>query len=116
MKTFILALIFLLVGSAIGGFLALYFGYGLGAAQGLMVGSQAGVCVGLEVAEEKSLLTEAGQRDGFITAGIAKIRDKSGAVTTQTGLQWISSAEECRNIIRQLEQGPDTIVQTPTPK
>lgn len=116
MKAFVLALIFLLVGSAVGGFLALYFGYGLGAAQGLMVGSQAGVCVALEVAEEKNLLTDAGQRDGFIAAGVTKIRDKSGAVTTQTGLQWISSAEQCRNIIRQLEQGPDTIGQTPTSK
>ncbi|WP_373510493.1 hypothetical protein [Thiocapsa sp.] len=117
MKTFILALIFLLVGSAIGGFLALFYGYGLGAAQGLMVGSQAGVCVALEAAEEKGLVTGPAQRDGLIATGVAKIREKSGAVTMQTGLQWISTADQCRDIIRQLEQGPDTIAPTPiTPK
>jgi hypothetical protein len=113
MKTLILALIFLLIGSAVGGFLALGFGAGLGAASGLVIGSQAGACLAVETAEETGLVTDPAQIDALIATTIAKIRDKSGAVPADAGLQWISNAAECRDIVRQLVEGPETVAQAP---
>jgi hypothetical protein len=113
MKTFILALIFLLIGSAVGGFLALGFGAGLGAASGLVIGSQACACLAVETAEESGLVTDPAQIDALIATTIAKIRDKSGAVPAEAGLAWIANAAECRDIIRQLIEGPEAVAQAP---
>jgi hypothetical protein len=113
MKTTILALVFLLIGSAVGGFLALGFGAGMGAASGLVIGSQAGVCLAAETAEEQGLVTDPARIDALIADAVAKIRDKSGAVPAEAGLQWISNAAECRDIIRQLVEGPETVAQAP---
>jgi hypothetical protein len=113
MKTTILALIFLLIGSAIGGFLALGFGAGMGAASGLVIGSQAGVCLAVETAQEQGLVSDAGQIDTLIATAVGKIREKSGAVPAEAGLEWISNAEQCRDIVRQLVEGPETVAQAP---
>jgi hypothetical protein len=113
MKTTILALIFLLIGSAIGGFLALGFGAGMGAASGLVIGSQAGVCLAVETAQEQGLVSDAGQVDTLIATAVGKIREKSGAVPAEAGLEWISNAEQCRDIVRQLVEGPETVAQAP---
>jgi hypothetical protein len=43
MKGFLIAVIFLIIGGAAGGFLAMGVGTGFGAAAGIAVGSQAGV-------------------------------------------------------------------------
>ncbi|WP_373510910.1 hypothetical protein [Thiocapsa sp.] len=113
MKTTILALIFLLVGSAVGGFLALGFGAGMGAASGLVIGSQAGVCLAVETAQEKGLVTDPGQIDALIATTIGKIREQSGAVPAEAGLEWISNAAQCRDIVRELVEGPAAVAQAP---
>ncbi|MCG6896807.1 MAG: hypothetical protein LJE61_05155 [Thiocapsa sp.] len=113
MKTAILALICLLIGSAIGGFLALGFGAGIGAANGLVIGSQAGVCLAVETAEEQGLVSDPAQSDALIAAAVAKIRDKSGAVPAEAGLEWIHTADQCRDMVRQLVEGPEHVAQAP---
>ena len=57
MKTFILAIIFLLIGGAIGGFVGFGFGTGMGAGGGLIVGTQAGTCLALGAARDKGIKT-----------------------------------------------------------
>lgn len=113
MKTTILALIFLLIGSAIGGFLALGFGAGMGAASGLVIGSQAGVCLAVETAKERGLVSDPGEIDALIAAAVARIREKSGAVPAEAGLEWIHNADQCRDMVRQLVEGPESVAQAP---
>ncbi|MBK1645654.1 hypothetical protein CKO25_13555 [Thiocapsa imhoffii] len=112
MKTTILALIFLLIGSAVGGFLALGFGAGMGAASGLVVGSQAGVCLAIETVEEQGFVVDPAQIDALIATAVGKIREQSGAVPAEAGLDWISNAAQCRDIIRKLMEGPETVAQS----
>jgi len=57
MKKFLFAVIFLVIGGAVGGFLAMGVGTGFGAAAGIAVGSQAGVCFAMETAKSNGLLT-----------------------------------------------------------
>ena len=78
MKGFIIAVIFLVIGGIGGGLLALGMGAGLGAAGGLIVGSQAGVCLAMEMAKNDGLLT-AEQIDKVIVDTVNTIRGKSSA-------------------------------------
>ncbi|CRI68006.1 conserved exported hypothetical protein [Thiocapsa sp. KS1] len=113
MKTTILALIFLLVGSVVGGVLALWFGFGIGAASGVVIGSQAGACLAVETAQEQGLVSDPGQIDALIATTIGKIREQSGAVPAEAGLEWIGNATQCRDIVRQLVEGPSVVPQAP---
>jgi hypothetical protein len=65
----------LLIGGAVGGFLALGFGAGLGAGAGIVVGSQAGACLALESAKDQDLLS-AEQIDQVLAGAIGKIKSK----------------------------------------
>lgn len=104
MKTTIIAIIFLLIGSAIGGVLALGFGAGMGAASGLMLGSQTGVCLTLEILEERGLVTDPGELDWIVAATVGKLRELSSGVPANAGLEWISDRSGCGDILRQLAQ------------
>ncbi|NCA71077.1 MAG: hypothetical protein EOM91_13430 [Sphingobacteriia bacterium] len=106
MKTLIIALIFLLIGSATGGFLALAYGYHLGAATGLILGSQAGVCLAVETVETQGLVTDAAEVDGLIATAIGRIREHSPPIPPSAGLEWIDQAAQCRGIVHQLVAGP----------
>jgi hypothetical protein len=57
MKTARIAIGFLLIGAAIGGFLAVGFGASMGAGAGIVAGSQAGARLALESAKDQGLLS-----------------------------------------------------------
>ena len=101
MKSFLIAVIFLVIGGVVGGFLALGVGTGLGAAGGLIVGSQAGVCFAMETAKSDGLLT-AEQIDKVIADTISTIRDKPSA-DVATEIEWISSEKDCADMVAKME-------------
>jgi hypothetical protein len=103
MKTFILAVVFLLIGGAIGGFLGFGFGTGIGAGGGLIVGTQAGTCLALGAARDKGILTPA-QVDGVIQEAIGRIKARSpGAADPQ--IQWIGNEADCARLMAEIDQG-----------
>lgn len=93
MKGFLIAVIFLIIGGAIGGFVAL----GLGSAAGLVAGSQAGVCLAMETAKSNGLLT-AEQVDKVITDTVNSIRSKSSPDAAKE-IKWISSEKDCAEMV-----------------
>lgn len=111
MKNLIIGLIFLLIGSATGGFLALAYGWNLGAAAGLIIGSQAGVCLAAETAEEQGLVSDAEQIDALVATAVRKVSDRSPPIPANTGLVWIEDSSQCRDMVRQLVEGPETMAQ-----
>jgi hypothetical protein len=98
MKGFIIAVIFLLIGGAVAGFLAL----GVGTATGIAVGSQVGVCMAMETAKNDGMLT-AEQVDKVIADTISTIRDKPSA-DVATEIEWISSEKDCADMIAKMEE------------
>jgi hypothetical protein len=102
MKSFIIAVIFLIIGGAIGGFLALGYGAGMGAVGGLLVGSQAGACLAVETAKEQQLLT-AEDVDKTIAATVEKI--KTGTkIPADSDIKWATSDADCANMIAELKK------------
>ena len=97
MKGFIIAVIFLIIGGAAAGFLAL----GVGTAAGIAVGSQAGVCLAMETAKNDGLLT-AEQVDKVIADTVNTIRGKS-SVDVASELEWISSEKDCADMVAKME-------------
>jgi len=102
MKGFLFAVTFLVVGGAVGGFLAFGVGTGLGAGAGIIVGSQAGVCLAMETAKNDGLLT-AEQVDKVLADTINTIRGKSSADATND-IEWISSEQDCADIVAKMEE------------
>ena len=101
MKGFLMAVIFLIIGAAAGGFIAMGVGAGFGAAGGLIVGSQAGVCFAMETAKSDGLLT-AEQIDKVIADTVGKIRSKSSA-DAASDIEWISSEKDCADMVAKME-------------
>ena len=97
MKGFIIAVIFLIIGGAAAGFLAL----GVGTAAGIAVGSQAGVCLAMETAKNNGLLT-AEQVDKVIADTVNTIRGKSSA-DVASELEWIHSEKDCADMVAKME-------------
>ena len=97
MKGFIIAVIFLIIGGAAAGFLAL----GVGTAAGIAVGSQAGVCLAMETAKNNGLLT-AEQVDKVIADTVNTIRGKSSA-DVASELEWISSEKDFADMVAKME-------------
>ena len=97
MKGFIIAVIFLIIGGAAAGFLAL----GVGTAAGIAVGSQAGICLAMETAKNGGLLT-AEQVDKVIADTVNTIRGKSSA-DVASELEWISSEKDCADMVAKME-------------
>ena len=101
MKGFLIAVIFLIIGGVAGGLLALGVGTGLGAAGGLIVGSQAGVCFAMEAAKNDGLLT-AEQIDKIIADTVGTIRGKSSGDAAKD-IEWISSEKDCADMVAKME-------------
>jgi Tfp pilus assembly protein PilW len=101
MKGFLIAVIFLVIGGIAGGLLALGTGAGLGAAGGLIVGSQAGVCFAMETAKNDGLLT-AEQVDKIIVDTVSTIRGKSSAGAAKD-IEWIGSEKDCADMAAKME-------------
>ena len=102
MKKFLFAVIFLVIGGAVGGFLAMGVGTGFGAAAGIAVGSQAGVCFAMETAKSNGLLT-AEQIDKVIADTIDTIRGKASTDTAASEIEWISSEKDCADMVAKME-------------
>ena len=100
MKTALIAIVFLLIGGAVGGFLALGFGAGMGAGAGIVVGSQAGACLAVESAKDQGLLS-AEQIDQVLAGAIGKIKSKS-ALPADAEPQWVGTAADCAAMIAEL--------------
>jgi hypothetical protein len=100
MKTALIAIVFLLIGGAVGGFLALGFGAGMGAGAGIVVGSQAGACLALESAKDQGLLS-AEQIDQVLAGAIDKIKSKS-ELPPDAEPQWVGTAADCAAMIAEL--------------
>jgi hypothetical protein len=100
MKTALIAIVFLLIGGAVGGFLALGFGAGMGAGAGIVVGSQAGACLALESAKDQGLLS-AEQIDQVLAGAIGKIKSKS-ELPPDAEPQWVGTAADCAAMIAEL--------------
>ncbi|NEX20630.1 hypothetical protein G3480_09965 [Thiorhodococcus mannitoliphagus] len=98
MRAVIMALVFLLIGIAVGGVLAVGFGAGMGAAGGLLMGAQAGVCLAADTARSQGTLDAAAQ-DEMIAASVAKIRAKSSAAPLDTGIDWVKDAAGCAKLL-----------------
>jgi len=101
MKGFLIAVIFLIIGAAAGGYFAVGVGAGLGAAGGLIVGSQAGVCFAMETAKSDGLLT-AEQIDKVIADTITTIRSKSPDAAA-SDIKWISGEKDCADMVEKME-------------
>jgi hypothetical protein len=100
MKTALIAIVFLLIGGAVGGFLALGFGAGLGAGAGIVVGSQAGACLAVESAKDQGLLS-AEQIDQVLAGAIGKIKGKA-ELPPDAEPQWVGTAADCAAMIAEL--------------
>lgn len=107
MKTAIVGLVSLLIGAILGGFLALGFGTGMGAASGLVVGSQAGACLAVETARTQGLLSSE-EIDRVIAATVDKLREKTRNVPEQANIEWIETGAECERMIAEMDQAPPT--------
>ena len=101
MKGFLIAVSFLVIGGVAGGFLALGVGTGLGAAGGIIVGSQAGVCFAMETAKSDGLLT-AEQIDKVTADTVNTIRGKSSADAVKDA-EWISSEKDCADMVAKMQ-------------
>jgi hypothetical protein len=100
MKTALIAIVFLLIGGAVGGFLALGFGAGMGAGAGIVVGSQAGACLAMESAKDQGLLS-AEQIDQVLAGAIGKIKSKA-ELPPDAEPQWVGTAADCAAMIAEL--------------
>ncbi|WP_242482645.1 hypothetical protein [Thiocystis violacea] len=99
-----MALIFLLIGVAVGGVLAVGFGAGMGAAGGLLMGAQTGVCLAAEAARGQGGLDEAGA-DALISTAMNKIRAKSESIPMQSGVEWVKDSAGCARLLEQFSKG-----------
>ena len=100
MKTAIIAIVFLLIGGAVGGYLALGYGAGMGAGAGIVVGSQAGACLAMESAKDQGLLS-AEQIDQVLAGAIGKIKGKA-QVPPDAEFEWVGSEADCAAMIAEL--------------
>ena len=100
MKTAIIAIVFLLIGGAVGGFLALGYGAGMGAGAGIVVGSQAGVCLAVESAKDQGLLS-AEQIDQVLAGAVGKIKEKAEP-PPDAELRWVGTEADCAAMIAEL--------------
>lgn len=104
MRALIMALVFLLIGAAVGGVLAVGFGTGMGAAGGVILGAQAGVCLAAETARDQAGLDESAMST-LISSAIAKIRAKSQGIVPPSGVGWIGDAAGCKVLLQKFDKG-----------
>ncbi len=100
---FLIAGICLLIGGMIGGVLALGYGSGLGAATGLVVGSQAGVCMAVTSARDAGMLSP-DQADALIADAVRKIREGT-SLAEEEDMKWMSSESDCAGMMERINEG-----------
>jgi hypothetical protein len=100
MRTFIIALICLVVGGAVGAFGAFSVGAGMGAGAGIVVGAQAGACLALEAAKDRGLL-ETADIDALIADTAGRIRREAPEGATGE-LQLVQSEADCAEMVAKL--------------
>jgi hypothetical protein len=103
MRTTILVIISLLVGASFGGVMTLGFGWGMGAASGMLMGTQAGVCLAVETARRQSVMDEAAL-NALVAASVEHIRAKGSSVPMQAEIEWVQDAAGCTKLVEQLDQ------------
>lgn len=103
MRTTILVIISLLVGASFGGIMTLGFGWGMGAASGMLMGTQAGVCLAVETARRQDVMDET-ELNALVAASVAHIRAKGSSVPLQAEIEWIQDAAGCAKLVEQLDQ------------
>ena len=96
MKSFIRAIVFLIIGGVVGGLVALSIGTGVGVATGLA----AGACSALEAAKEEGLVANE-QFDQLLSGAAAKI---SGRVNLPPETKLASTAAECEKVLADLHK------------
>lgn len=96
MKSFLIALVFLVIGGVVGGIAALGIGTGAGVATGLA----AGACSTLEAAKDQGLVTEA-QFDQVLKAAVAKV---AGKVELPADAEHVDTAAGCAKMMAKLSE------------
>jgi hypothetical protein len=100
MKTFIIAVVFLVIGAVVGGFVALSVGTGIGAGAGIATGLAAGACSALDSAKDQGLVTDA-QFDEVLRGAVAKI---AGNVELPPEAELADTAAECEKVMATLKK------------
>jgi len=100
MKSFLIAIVFLVIGGVVGGFVALSVGTGIGAGAGIATGLAAGACSALESAKDQGLVTDE-QFDDVLRGAVAKI---SGSVELPPHAELAGTAAECEKVMADLQK------------
>lgn len=98
----VIAIVCLLVGTFVGGKMILGTSAGLGVGAGLIVGSQAGVCLAVETAKEQGLLSVE-QIDQLIKNTVTKIRAKSN-ISETAEFKWLGSEKDCAAMVAKIAE------------
>jgi hypothetical protein len=106
MKTLLIVLASILVGGALGGFLALGFGSGVGAASGLIYGSQVGICAAAETARAQGIATDPAVLDRMIQSAVERIRSRTVSSPEHAAIEWVKDSTACQEMIQKLDQAP----------
>ena len=100
MKSFLIAIVFLIIGGVVGGFGALSVGTGIGAGAGIATRLAAGACSALESAKDQGLVTDA-QFDEVLGGAVAKI---AGSVALPPEAELAGTAAECEKVMADLQK------------
>jgi hypothetical protein len=96
MKTFLIALVFLIIGGSVAAFVALGVGTGMGVATGLA----AGACATLQAAREQGLVSDT-QADQVLSAAVATI---TGGVALPPEAKLAATAADCERVLADLKE------------
>ena len=100
MKSFLIGVVFLIIGGLVGGFVALSVGTGIGAGVGIATGVAAGACSAVESAKDQGLVTDA-QFDEVLGGAVAKI---AGSVELPPEAELAGTAAECEKVMADLQK------------
>lgn len=97
MKSFLIAVVFLVIGGGVGAVV----GLGFGAAGGLVTGAQAGLCLAVETAKANGLVSGS-QASKLVQDTVATIKGKAGEAATKMEIDWVASEADCTAQIAEL--------------
>jgi|GEM_PF-1638462 len=98
----IIGIIVILLIGFFGGQVLLGTGAGVGVATGLVVGSQAGICLAVQTAQDQGLLG-AEQADQVIKKSVGEI-SKGSKFKESESFQWITGQKDCSDMIAKLKE------------
>jgi hypothetical protein len=99
-KSFLIAIVFLIIGGVAGGFVGLSADTGFGAGARMATGLDAGACSALESTKEQALVTDA-QFDEALRGAVAKI---AGNVELPPEGGLADMAAKCEDVVAKLQQ------------